>query len=326
MEDVRYRDASDTNTQAEWLARLQDIGDELGYFERLGKRHAAFFTDDSPILLVTFETIGAIRGATEGQMPLGFRIARANGWSHLSIIADGETWYRDPALYGYFDRLVDDAFFEDFDRVVFYGAGQGGYAAAAYSVTAPGATVVAAQPIATLDPSVTEWDDRFKEHRRLNFTDRYGYAPDMIDGAAEVFVVYDPEEPLDAMQAALFTRPFVTKLRCRNLGEAIEPALQHMDILAPVLAEACRGILTPQSFYRLYRARHGYRPYLRTLMERAESQGRLLLAALVARQVATHMDAPRFRRKLRDLEVQLERRGVALPPVRDILGADPIDD
>jgi hypothetical protein len=49
-------------------------------------------------------------------------------------------------------------FFDDFDQVVFYGAGQCGYAAAAFSVATPGATVVAIQPQATLDPRVTEWD------------------------------------------------------------------------------------------------------------------------------------------------------------------------
>ena len=50
----------------------------------------------------------------------------------------GDTWFRDNRVYGYFDRLIADGFFEDFDTVIFYGAGSCGYAAAAFSVAAPG--------------------------------------------------------------------------------------------------------------------------------------------------------------------------------------------
>ena len=321
MQDIRAADAADATTKAEWYARVEEIGDELGYFERLGASHAAFFVDDSPTLLVSFESLGAIRGGAHNQMPHGFAVARSQGWSHLCVIADGETWYRDRALYGYFDRLVDDAFFEDFDRVVFYGAGMGAYAATAYSVCAPGATVLALQPVATLDPAVTEWDERFREHRRLCFTDRYGYGPDMIDGAGEVFVVYDPEVMLDAMQAALYTRPFVTKLRCRNLGEGIEPVLQHMRVMEKLLVLAGEGKLTAAAFYRLYRARRDNGPYLRNLLNRVDSARRPLLAALVCRNVATRMNAPRFRRRLQELEEQLDALGVVVPSARPGHGA-----
>ena len=64
-------------------------------------------------------------------------------------------WFRYPKVHAYFNRLVDDGFFDDLDKVVFYGAGPCGYAAATFSVAAPGATVVAIQPQATLDPRVT---------------------------------------------------------------------------------------------------------------------------------------------------------------------------
>ena len=44
----------------------------------------------------------------------------------------------------------------------------------------PGATVVAVQPQATLDPRVTVWDSRHRKMRRADFTSRYGYAPDVL--------------------------------------------------------------------------------------------------------------------------------------------------
>jgi len=44
---------------------------------------------------------------------------KKNGWSHLSIISDGDTSFHDPKVYSYFDRLDDDEIFDDFDHVVF---------------------------------------------------------------------------------------------------------------------------------------------------------------------------------------------------------------
>lgn len=58
---------------------------------------------------------------------------------------------------------------EDFDRVVFYGAGAAGYAAAAYSITAPQAELVLIAPRATLDPGLAGWDERHRIARRINF-------------------------------------------------------------------------------------------------------------------------------------------------------------
>ncbi|TMV81196.1 phosphoadenosine phosphosulfate reductase [Thioclava sp. BHET1] len=313
MQDIPHMDAADTKSRAEWEDRIDAIGEELGYFEPLGPNHSAFFVDEGPTLLVTFESAETIRQSGEGKMPLGYTIARQFGWSHLCIIAEGGTWYRDRAVYGYFDRLTDDAFFEDFDNVVFYGAGMGAYAATAFSVTAPGATVLAIQPVATLDPRVTEWDPRFRAERRLNFTDRYGYAPDMIEGAGEVFVLYDPEESYDAMHAALFTRPFVTKLRLRHYGSQIETVLRHLEVLPALIEAAGEGRLDGAAFWRLQRARRNYGPYLRALLARLDQQDRPVLAAALCRAVLSYRSAPQFRRRLEQLTEVLEARGLTLP-------------
>ena len=173
------------------------------YLERVGARHWAFFAEDRPNLLVTFERAETIR-ARDDQLPAAYAMAKARGWSLLTLMAEGETWWRDRAVWGYFDRLVDDAFFDDFDQVLFHGAGAAGYAACAYAVTAPGARVLAVAPRATLDPEVAGWDRRHMAARRFDFTSRYGYAPDMTEGAAHVWLVHDPLNPLDAMHAALF--------------------------------------------------------------------------------------------------------------------------
>lgn len=292
-----------------WLAALEAAGDEAGYLQPLGAHHWAFFADDGPVLFVTFESAEQVRARDDG-LPAGYETAQENGWSHLCLIAEGETWFRDEAVYRYFDRLVDDAFFEDFDRVVFYGAGMGGYAATAFSVTAPGATVIAVQPLASLDPAVAGWDRRHMRQRRLNFTDRYGFAPDMTEGAGDVFVVFDPDQPLDAMHAALFARPHVTLLRCPLLGTQVDAALAQMNVLPQMIDAAGDGQLTARLFARLYRNRRRHLPYLQALMTRLEAARRTKLAALVARNVSARMPAPKFRQRLAEFVAQ----GVELPP------------
>ncbi len=301
----------------DWYARIDDIGEEAGYFESLGPFHSAFFSDEGSVLLVTFETRATIRANQKDHLPMGYAIANTRGWSNLTIIADHETWYRAPSVFAYFDRLVDDAFFEDFDQVVFYGAGHGGYAAAAYSVVAPGATVIAVQPQATLDPRIAGWDTRYQGMRRTSFTNRYGFAPDMLEGAGEGFVIYDPNETLDAMHAALFTRDFVTKLPCPNIGPNVEPMLREMDILEQMLVLACEGQFRAAAFWRLYRARRNTPRYLRNLVARLENRERPFLNALLCRNATRRLNGPRFRARLAQLEADLQSKGITLPPVRN---------
>lgn len=299
-------------TDLDLLEALESLGEDEGYYEPLGLRHAALFSDEGPVLLVTFETLASIR-ARPGHRPLGHQIAKAKGWSSLCLIACEDSWYRDRSVYRFFDRQVDDAFFEDFDRVVFWGAGMGGYAAAAYAVTAPGATVILAAPQATLDPRVTGWDDRFRAKRRLSFTDRYGYAPEMIEGAGPVHVIYDPQHHPDAMHASLFTRGFVTMLPCPWIGPDPAAELEEMELLAPLLTAACEGRFTPALFWQAYRARRQHAPYIRRLGEVLEARGRLWLNALLHRAAGRTLKSRRFRRRGEALEAELAETGRKLP-------------
>jgi hypothetical protein len=54
--------------------------------------------------------------------------------------------------------------------------------------------------------------------RRTDFTSRYGYAPDMLDAAEQVYVIYDPYEQLNAARAAMFTRSAVKSSPSLTLG------------------------------------------------------------------------------------------------------------
>ena len=299
-----------------WLDKVADLTEEDGYVERLGARHAAIFVEDKPTLLVTFETHKSIAALSRDAQPLGWDMVKALGWSHLCLVSDGDTWFRDRAVYGYFDRLVDDGFFEEFDQVIFYGAGPCGYAAAAFSVAAPGAKVVVLQPQATLDPRVTEWDDRFRDMRRTSFTDRYGYAPDMLDAAAQAFVIYDPEIELDAMHAALFTRPNVTKFRMRFMGTDLEKSLMRMQILFRILAQTSAGKLDRTALARLWRARRRDGAYQFNLLTRLKEGERLYLIVLLARKVLEQRNARPFRKAMDAARKRAEDEGRPLPANR----------
>ena len=303
--------------KAEWLTRMADIAEARGHFQPLGRGPLAAFVDDGSTLLVSFETIQGIRALSDSAQPLGWELVRSHGWSSLTLMSDGDTWFRNRDVYGYFDALIDDGFFEEFDRVIFYGAGPCGYAAAAFSVASPGATVLAIQPQATLDPRITEWDERFTHMRRTSFSDRYGYAPDMLDAAEQAFVIYDPQVELDAMHAALFTRTNVQKFRLRYMGSSIQSELIEMGCLLPLLTKAGSGKLDTLGFARLMRARRDYPPYLRGLLAAIDRKDRPWLATMVCRNVLARLKkAPRFARRLTQLEREAKDGNIQIPQAR----------
>lgn len=263
-----------------WFVQLEDVAEDLGYFERLEK-HAAAFIDAGPKLLVTFENADTIQDTSKENEPFGFTFVREEGWSHLGIYAQSESWYREKRIYGYFDRLIDDGFFEDFDEVLFYGADSGGYAATAYSVAAPGCRVLALRPQATLDPRIAGFDQRYRDQRIKDFSSRYGYGPDMIDAAEQAYIAFDPHQLMDAVHAALYTKPSMTPLRCHGLGGRLSRSLEGIEILDDMVVGAMDGTLTPQSFGKLLRARRSYAPYLRNLFNQTMKRDRLDLAVNV---------------------------------------------
>ena len=285
---------------ADWQMAMLAIAEGDGDFLPLGDRHWAFFAEERPILLVTFEDAAAIRDR-EDNLPEHFALAKARGWSILTIIAEGETWWRDPAVFRYFDRLSDDGFLEDFDRVIFYGAGPAGYAAAAYSITAPGAELVLVAPRATLDPTLAGWDERHRIARRINFRNRYGYAPDLTESASRVWVIHDPLHRPDAMHAALFQRPWVMNLYARYTGEGTEDTLREMRVLDRILEAAMEGKLSPAYFAWLWRGRRSNGSYLRSILAAARLTGHRKREVKICRSVTARLNAPRFARRLAEL-------------------------
>ena len=201
-----------------------------------------------------------------------------------------------------FDQLVDDAFFENFNATVFLGSDMCAYAACAYAVTAPGATVLAFNPRATMDVARAGWDNRARRARRIDFRSRYGYAPDMTEGAGQVFAFYDPAILLDAMHMSLFAGPWVTPLRMRHLAGRTEWAINHMGLMPELLQQAVKGTLSAGSFAQMWRARRNFGPYLKGILAATEDAGKPRRALAVCSSVTKRLNAPRFRRRLAELQ------------------------
>lgn len=286
-------------TDPEWLSRLDEIADERGAFIPLGAHHFGCFIDGDDTLLVTFESVPEIRAMQPGHRPLGLQIADRHGWSALMLLARAPRWYRDTEVLDFFDSQIDAGFFEGFRRVVFYGAGMGGYAAATFSLAAPGARVLAIAPQATLDPEIAPWETRFHTQRRLDFRTRFGFAPAMLEGVSNAFVVYDPGNDLDAMHATLFRRPFVTMLRSPVLGDTeTATALHRFGVLDTLIEAAVRGRLTPARFHDLIRKRREDPDYLRALVKRAARADHPALTAIAARHALALRDTNGMRKQL----------------------------
>lgn len=297
---------------AEWQRQLARLGERMGAYEQLGRAHLSVFVDQSRTLLVSFESAPDIRA--RGGEPLALPLAREMGVSVLSLISAHDTWFRAPEVYGYFDRLIDDGFFEDFDRVVFTGRGAGGYAAAAFSVAAPGATVISLAPQATLDPARTPWEHRFRKMRRVSFRDRYGYAPEMAEAAEQVYVLFDPFEATDAMHASLFHASNTTLQPLPRLGKAPHRVLSATGALHKIRRAALSGTLTPARLAGYCRARFDHVPYLETVMHQLDRAQRPYLTLLWCRAATRRTGAASLKRRLHQLQSAADQGLFKAPP------------
>jgi len=292
-------DGLDTDS---WSDRMLEIGREYGSAAVLGHDHIAVSLKAGPNLLVCFEEGHKLRRTAKGAEPTGFAYTRRDGWSTLTIAAKDKSWFRDPAIYEYMDDLIDEGFFEEFENVLFFGETAGGYAACAYCVAAPGSRVLALSPAASMNPRVAGFDPRSGKLRQMDFTSRFGYAPDMVDAAQQAFIVHDPQRRLETTHAAMFIRDNVTLLRAVGLGQHTDAALIEMDILEDLIRAAMSGSLNEAVFADQFRNRREDAHYLHNLIQRAILMGHEKLALKASSLANQLVDDPALKAQLVELE------------------------
>jgi len=290
-----------TDMPAQWLDRMRSIGEAHGFYRPLGAAHAALFIEENATLLVTFDNAQRLRPMGPDGFPVGFEMVEEHEYSMLSVFAEGATWFRDEALYAFFDGLADDGFFDQFDRVIFLGIGpSAGYAACAFSVAAPGAEVLASSPVATLDRADVPFESRFAKGRRLNFNARYGFAPDLLGGASRAFLLFDLAGGLPAAHAALFRAKHIHKIGLPRMGPHLERLIIMGEGVGPLVealagedAETCKELR--DLLHERARADAGY---LKSLMVEALKRNHHSAALRVARHGAEVTDDPIFARHI----------------------------
>ena len=270
--------------RAEWLAHMARIGADHGFFDRIGEAHLALFVQEGDTLLVSFDTTETARTTRPGGMPLGFAAVQARQVSFLSVMAEGETWFRDPDLFAFFNTLRDQGFFESFARVVVLGLGpMAGHAACVFSSVVPGATVITAHPAATLAPDLAGFDDRFRAKRRLDFDGPFGDAAALVRGAERVLLFHDPYAPVDAAHAAQFRGETILRIPLRFRGKMVERLVADPVLLVPLLRSIDAGDLTAERVFEFLRpVRRGDAESLLHLTLRAARAGQAGRAAILA--------------------------------------------
>lgn len=276
---------------AGWGEIARDLAGKDGFYRAGAAGHSFLYMPRSKkTLVVTFDNLDIAMNKREDRRPWGFSFIEKQGWSMLGVLAGGWTWYREPWVAQEFDRLAAEGFFAQFERVVFYGASMGGYAAAAFSAACPGADVVVISPQSTLDKTIVPWETRYKVAWDRDFSGKYGDAAQASAHARRVSILYDPYEPLDSGHVARFTGANVVKLRTPLLGHRLGSSLHQMGILTPIILGALDGTLTEASFYQRLRARRDFPRYQRELFKRAVDRGHVTLAKAMGKLILKQGD------------------------------------
>ncbi|WP_108894231.1 phosphoadenosine phosphosulfate reductase [Palleronia abyssalis] len=291
---------------------LEDLAGKRGYHRQLDADHTATFLPRGGALIVSFEETDETLARATG-LPVAFDFAEEKSWSVLHIAARRRTWFRGDAVFSFFDELSDDVLFDEYDRVIFFGAGTGGYAAAAYSVAAPGARVIAVSPFASADLARAGWDSRVRDTLEVQGAPRYAFAPEMIVAAEEAFILFDKTSLFEHVHASLFYGDNVTRLAVPGLGwirgVPLERSLEGIGALHPLVQGFGLGALDRVGAYGLLRARYRHNPYLRALLDRTVERGGDRLTARLCQKVLSQGKAPAFRRRLREARARLEAEG-----------------
>lgn len=298
------------------MAALAERGSPDGWLRQLGPAHLACFEPGGDTLIVAFERTDQLnRGPRKGDT-LGQEVGARSGHAHLTLLSAGQTWFRDDAVHDFFDALVDSDFFDDFDRVLFIGSGSEGFAAATYSVTCPGALILLLAPHASQTPARAGWDQRFPEARRLDFTHRYGFAPDNAEAALRGVVLYDPASREDSMHAQLFHRGHTRPYRLRHVSSDIDLRLRELDLLHPLIETVLQDGMRPVDLFGVLRGRRAGINHALRVVARLDRGGSELRVAIACRAGLDIQDHPKLRARYDRALSALQREGRSLPARR----------
>ncbi len=265
-----------------WFAEIHTGGDNEGFYTRLRNHAVMCIRRDDARLVVTFDNLSNVNDLSPDREPWAYRFVRANGCSHLSVMARRKDWYRDPQLIAHLEKLASDGFFRQFGKVFLTGTSMGGFAALAFASLAPGATVISFNPQTTLDENLVPWETRFRIGRRRDWSLPYSDCAFEIDDIEKAFVFYDPFFEPDRRHVERLEGDNLIRLKTWCSGHFSPVFLRRAELLKPVMQHALDDTLTPQVFYKMFRERRLLPWYRKALQSNLEERGHSALAKRVA--------------------------------------------
>lgn len=256
---------------------------DAGGWARFMGRQVAVYVPRGTSLLVSFDTMGA-RDLPAPRMPWAHSFAEKAGYSHLGVMMNGDDdWFRRRALFDFFDERRDIGFFDQFQRVVFYGSSMGGFAATTFCAAAPGCHVVAFSPQSTLMPARVPFERRYDAAcGRGNWDDpRYCDAATALQLADSATLFVDPYHAIDARHLARLPGPRVTLRPCAFMGHRIPMLLSGLKGFSKIMRHAVDGTLDTARWHGFLAARHKTPAYHRQLARIALNRGHPVLAGRV---------------------------------------------
>lgn len=276
----------DTDDMApRWLADLRRSDYRRGWYHSDEKFAAQFTQRAGDTLIVSFDNLSNVSDPSLARETWGYGFYGAEGWSHLGVMAFEKNWYRDDALFDFMEEK--QTLFQRFSRVIMTGTSMGAYAATAFADLAPGCTVVAFSPQATLKKSTVPWEERFNSGRKQDWSGRYAHGPDHCKQARDVFIVYDPYFEPDRLHAEFYRGDNVHHLKSWYSSHKSAQFMRRAEILKSVMQEAVAGTLTPALYYKLFRSRRDLIWYYNGLADHLIAKGHKRLASQLADHLVT---------------------------------------
>lgn len=263
----------DHNKIPPWYAEIFPAGPATGWFHKWTHHAASFVDRGKHQLVISFDNLSDAGYPYPDIAPWAEKFVRGNGWSHLGVYARGPSWFRDPELIAHLEKLKDEGFFAQFERVALIGTSMGGFAALTFSSLSPGATVVALSPQSTLDDALVPWEGRFRKGAAHDWTLPYSDAATQLDTLGQAYVVYDPFMKEDKDHVMRLPQDKLIHLRGFGFGHKTAVVLRRMDCLKPVMNDAITGTLDPKEFYKAAKARKDLYIYRISMEFYLESKG-----------------------------------------------------
>jgi hypothetical protein len=234
-----------------WAERIRQIGADHGLFARLDARHMALMVDeDSDTLLISFDRADYLWSQGAAGLPLGFPAVPAHGISFLSLMSVGRTWFESLEFEAFIEGLTMEGFFASYARIFVLAAGPDcGYAAARAITHIPGAQVVLARPASSMDAALPSIESRFSTPTQ---------APKPLGATAlaramQATILFDPSDPIDAAQTAVFRSPNIVRVAIPLAGAGLVRALRNTKTLLALTNHLINDTLAEPTAYALLR-------------------------------------------------------------------------